>query len=256
MSDLDLSNLRVHRFFKAKDPRHWNKLAIFFSYRENDDVTSNFNEYKAGLELIQQESTLSKTIQKRAETLLNQLRFDFFESTFRNVLRKSKIEDSKDIFADTFINIVKASGKKAQLASKEKSRLIAPESDDEPYSDIDYLSTSVDPLPATSSKKTKKVSGSSSSPLLKRTLNQNHKSNSKARITKEQIRVADPWHDLIQAAIHLYLGKNVNIPMGCKSMETNNDKLYQLSTYHLQKAKATPIRSAKDRYRNIDFKDA
>ncbi|KAI8595807.1 hypothetical protein EDD21DRAFT_420277 [Dissophora ornata] len=114
-----------------------------------------------------------------------------------------------------------------------------------------------DPLPRSTSTEFSTITrAGSSSSLLKRTLKQNNKSNSKKRANKELIRVADPWHDLIQVAIHLYFGKKVEIPMEPINLETNGDRLYQLSIYHLRKAKMTPITTTLERSRNIDYKDA
>ncbi|KAF8921712.1 hypothetical protein BGZ58_003978, partial [Dissophora ornata] len=59
-----------------------------------------------------------------------------------------------------------------------------------------------------------------------------------------------------QSRFKFYFGKKVEIPMEPINLETNGDRLYQLSIYHLRKAKMTPITTTLERSRNIDYKDA
>ncbi|KAF8961904.1 hypothetical protein BGZ46_001264 [Entomortierella lignicola] len=117
-------------------------------------------------------------------------------------------------------------------------------------------SCSINPPPTSKSIELSATTRESSSfSLLKRTLDQNHNSPNR-RANKELMRVTDPWHDLIQAAICLYFGKNIEIPIVITSLETNSDKLYKLSIFHLRRAKETPTTTAFERSRNIDYKDA
>ncbi|KAI7826190.1 hypothetical protein BC939DRAFT_447189 [Gamsiella multidivaricata] len=72
-------------------------------------------------------------------------------------------------------------------------------------------------------------------------------------------RIDCPWHDLVQAALSLYEGVNVELPSeqsGAAEQDPEKRTLYKLALGHLQNAQAEMQQPKFDRTSCIDFKDA
>ncbi|KAF9913238.1 hypothetical protein BX616_010123 [Lobosporangium transversale] len=75
----------------------------------------------------------------------------------------------------------------------------------------------------------------------------------------KRIRLQDPWHDLADAALHLYKGHAVDLPSEeAKDTEKDHErqKLYGLAWRHLRDAKKALEQQNKDKEARLHFRDA
>ncbi|KAF9400156.1 hypothetical protein BGZ94_005537, partial [Podila epigama] len=108
--------------------------------------------------------------------------------------------------------------------------------------------------------------GSSSAPppstptVLKRgRISRNLAASKVARRGTSKTRIKEPWHSLIETALLLHDGWQVDLPEldTCVEQEgTRRFKLYQLALHHLHNAKVCQVQAHFDRARCLDYKDA
>ncbi|KAF9536472.1 hypothetical protein EC957_010877, partial [Mortierella hygrophila] len=80
-----------------------------------------------------------------------------------------------------------------------------------------------------------------------------------ARRTSSKTRIEEPWHSLIEAALVLHDGWQVDLPEVDTPYEDGSpsrSKLYQLALQHLHSATALQVQTHFDRAHCLDFKDA